>query len=156
MGADESGFGVQTAASVPRERRLHTEQLVTGQSEVKHPLPCSSQPCTPLCAAPVCLQLEVSADTEDDLVRWDGWVSSRIRRLMEALQDSVRVRWEGVAGERRRGTGSTGGGVTGPGRWLGTGQRVKGNGRQRAQCIPASACASRAMDGRGRWLWVLC
>eukprot|EP00198_Chlamydomonas_reinhardtii_P013319 XP_001702656.1 poly(a) polymerase [Chlamydomonas reinhardtii] len=38
------------------------------------------------------IQLEVSADSEGDLVLWDGWVSSRIRRLVRNLEDHVRVR----------------------------------------------------------------
>ncbi|KXZ51558.1 hypothetical protein GPECTOR_12g521 [Gonium pectorale] len=38
------------------------------------------------------IQLEVSADGEHDLVLWDGWVSSRIRRLVRNLEDHVRVR----------------------------------------------------------------
>ncbi|GFR45660.1 hypothetical protein Agub_g7072 [Astrephomene gubernaculifera] len=38
------------------------------------------------------IQLEVSADSEADLVLWDGWVSSRIRRLVRNLEDHVRVR----------------------------------------------------------------
>ncbi|KAG2433002.1 hypothetical protein HXX76_008729 [Chlamydomonas incerta] len=38
------------------------------------------------------IQLEVSADSEGDLVLWDGWVSSRIRRLVRNLEDHVRIR----------------------------------------------------------------
>ncbi|GLC37322.1 hypothetical protein PLESTM_000568400 [Pleodorina starrii] len=38
------------------------------------------------------IQIEVSADTEQDLVLWDGWVSSRVRRLVRNLEDHVRVR----------------------------------------------------------------
>ncbi|GIL71440.1 hypothetical protein Vretimale_2687 [Volvox reticuliferus] len=38
------------------------------------------------------IQVEVSADNDRDLVLWDGWVSSRIRRLVRNLEDHVRVR----------------------------------------------------------------
>ncbi|KAG2498362.1 hypothetical protein HYH03_003621 [Edaphochlamys debaryana] len=38
------------------------------------------------------IQLEVSANHDSDLLLWDGWVSSRIRRLVRNLEDHVRVR----------------------------------------------------------------
>lgn len=150
------GLGVPTAASVLHGVRPHTVRLFAGQSKAKRPLPCSLQSYTRLCAAPFCVQLEVSAETEDDLVRWDGWVSSRIRRLVEALQDSVRVRWVGVSGHSLGGGGqSVGKGRMGPGRWVGGGVMA---GRQQLQNVPAAkrVCVKGERMERGPWLRVLC
>lgn len=40
----------------------------------------------------LCIQVEVSASNDAELTLWDGWVGSRIRTLVKAVEDHANVR----------------------------------------------------------------
>lgn len=51
---------------------------------------CQRSACPPL---PVCLQVEVMANTQEDFDAWEGWVNSRMRLLIKARVLAGAARW---------------------------------------------------------------